>query len=291
MQLVRLEPPEAREYWEAFLAGRPDVKVRDPEIHLQEYLDSSPESKETYFEFKQEGRIVGSARLGHWSLTEDPHAITAFSLHPDAREHALEAIRLASEFLRNQGAERVVAGIDASYLPDFQRAGFQETFSRMTMETNLEAHKAAEIHLHHPRGENAGSLATFFIEVYQGHMDQEFGMHLGRPEDWEAYIDALLEECHLPATWLSQDSQGIAGACVVSLGDVPFVSELGVRKDKRRSGLARALTLASMNALYEGGHDRLSLVVTVGNDPAIRLYESLGFKEVGSRLIGAYLML
>ncbi|TLZ48433.1 MAG: GNAT family N-acetyltransferase, partial [Methanobacteriota archaeon] len=65
----------------------------------------------------------------------------------------------------------------------------------------------------------------------------------------------------------------------------------GVRKDRRGQGLARALLTATENALVDLGHDRLSLYVTLGNDPAIRLYDRMGFHQVGARTVSAVLEL
>jgi ribosomal protein S18 acetylase RimI-like enzyme len=45
----------------------------------------------------------------------------------------------------------------------------------------------------------------------------------------------------------------------------------------KRQGLARAGLVATMSCLRERGEARLHLVVTRANEPALRLYESLGF--------------
>lgn len=48
----------------------------------------------------------------------------------------------------------------------------------------------------------------------------------------------------------------------------------------RRRGLARGGILRAVRRLRDAGYDSLSLAVTVGNAPAVRLYESLGFVRV-----------
>jgi GNAT superfamily N-acetyltransferase len=48
----------------------------------------------------------------------------------------------------------------------------------------------------------------------------------------------------------------------------------------RRRGLARGGILRAVRRLREAGYESLSLAVTAGNDPAMRLYESLGFVRV-----------
>ena len=74
-------------------------------------------------------------------------------------------------------------------------------------------------------------------------------------------------------------------------GDVygRILAELGVRKDRRGEGLGRALVVQTMNALADLAYDRLGLYVTLGNDPAIHLYEALGFRPIGGRSITALL--
>jgi ribosomal protein S18 acetylase RimI-like enzyme len=42
-----------------------------------------------------------------------------------------------------------------------------------------------------------------------------------------------------------------------------------------------------MNALADLAYDRLGLYVTLGNAPAIGLYKSLGFTQVGGRSVTA----
>jgi ribosomal-protein-alanine N-acetyltransferase len=64
-------------------------------------------------------------------------------------------------------------------------------------------------------------------------------------------------------------------------GDNDFeITNLGTRLDRRRQGLMRSLLLKLVNQLAKHS---IWLEVHEGNGPAIRLYESLGFKEMGRR--------
>ena len=51
----------------------------------------------------------------------------------------------------------------------------------------------------------------------------------------------------------------------------------------RRQGVAKELILALIRELAQRGNRCLSLEVRVSNEPAISLYESLGFQQVGRR--------
>lgn len=289
LEIVPSTSVEAVEYWRAFLTGRPEIASRDPVLHARVFLELPAADKDRYHAFKIAGKVAGTVRLGRWDLTEDPHAITFFSMTPEARELAVEAIGLASATLRKRGGGRIVAGFRSGYLEAFERAGFQKTFSRMTMRAELRRPAKGSRFLH-PQEEDAAELASFFEQAYEGHLEQQHGMHVGTPADWLAYTTGLVSGCLRPCSWLARDSTGIRGVCLVTLGtDGPVIDELGVRKDVRGAGLGGELASASMDSLLEAGHSRLSLDVTVGNETAIRLYESLGFREAGERLIGAVL--
>ena len=58
---------------------------------------------------------------------------------------------------------------------------------------------------------------------------------------------------------------------------------LGVRPEKRRSGIGRRLLAAATAAAGDRGAERLFLEVAVDNSSALGLYFSNGFTEVGQR--------
>ncbi len=58
---------------------------------------------------------------------------------------------------------------------------------------------------------------------------------------------------------------------------------VAVHPDFRRQGIAEALVQGLMVALKEKGNDSLALEVRASNEPAKRLYEKLGFQQVGCR--------
>ena len=68
--------------------------------------------------------------------------------------------------------------------------------------------------------------------------------------------------------------------------DEAEILTLAVSPDYRCHGLGRALMQAAAKRAAEGGATALFLEVDAGNIPARRLYEALGFAEVGRR--GAY---
>ena len=74
---------------------------------------------------------------------------------------------------------------------------------------------------------------------------------------------------------------GYVGSQTV-LGETDMMN-LAVAPEARRQGTGRALVLALVDALTEKGSHSLMLEVRVSNTPAQKLYERLGFSQVGRR--------
>ena len=66
------------------------------------------------------------------------------------------------------------------------------------------------------------------------------------------------------------------------LGEADMMN-VAVHPDHRRKGIAEALVLALSRDLKERDNVCLTLEVRASNDPAIALYEKLGFSQVGLR--------
>jgi len=296
LELVPLEMSEADAYWRAYVAGRNDLPTASFLVHMERYLRLPPEEQGTYFAFKEGGRIVGTVRIAGDTLTEASHALTFFSLIPEARTWTRDAALLATEPMIANGATVIHASYDDSYAEAFGKLGFREAFARMRMEAPLLKRDTPPVPLAHPEATDVDDVATFLMGAYEGHMEQPFGMHVGPPEEWRDYATSIWKGesgTYVPlASWLVRDDLGLAAISLTTVWmGTPLLSEIAVRKDRRRQGLARALLAATGNALVDLGHDRLALYVTVGNDAAIRLYEGLGFRQAGGRTVSAVLEL
>ena len=69
---------------------------------------------------------------------------------------------------------------------------------------------------------------------------------------------------------------------------VPEIQDVYVLPERRRSGVATALTGAAEAEARARGFDRISLSVSADkNDAARRLYESLGYEDAGLELVRA----
>ena len=85
--------------------------------------------------------------------------------------------------------------------------------------------------------------------------------------------------------WLTaKDGQAVLGYVgSQSVLDEADMMNLAVRQDSRRQGIARALVQALCRELAAKGVQSLTLEVRASNAPAIALYETLGFAQVGVR--------
>jgi ribosomal protein S18 acetylase RimI-like enzyme len=64
-------------------------------------------------------------------------------------------------------------------------------------------------------------------------------------------------------------------------GEPPELQDVFVPKQLRRRGIASAVTRAAEEAAVTRGFDRLSLTVSIDNEPARALYERLGYRDTG----------
>ena len=285
IELVHLESSEAEAYWRAFLAGRTDVPSTDVKVHMDRYLSLPTEEQRTYFAFIESSRIVGTVRIAGAS-------IGSFSLLPEARRRMRDAILLATGPILQGGTDRIVASFEDAYGPEFEALGFKESFSRVRMEAPAAKSDPPAVPMAHPEVTDVDAIVAFLMGVYEGHIEQQLGMHVGTEAEWREYVTGIWKGDsggYLPrASWTSKDAAGLAGVALATewMGS-PLLAELGVRKDRRGQGLGRALVLATLGALADLAHDRLALYVTVGNDPAMALYQGLGFRQIGGRTVTA----
>jgi len=288
---VSLEPlrtHDAHAYWEIFVSGRGDLPTRDLKIHLDRYLALPPEEQRAHFEIRKGGRIIGAVRLG-------PGEISGFSMDPAHASDTRTALVKAVDFVRAHGATAITAHFEDRYESAFRDLGFRRIFGRMRMEApTVRAAVPDGVRLVPPEEAEIARLTDFLVAVYEGHIEQAYGLHAGSAEEWQDYVGGLLKGDSgrfMPdASYVNLEGPRIAGAILVThwMG-MPLVAELGVAKDRRGKGIGRALLQAAMNRLEGLGEPRLALYVTVGNDPAVALYRSMGFLQVGGQSVTARL--
>ncbi|HEY3947436.1 GNAT family N-acetyltransferase [Phenylobacterium sp.] len=100
---------------------------------------------------------------------------------------------------------------------------------------------------------------------------------------WDEFED-LLDGEGIYGFLARDDAQTPLGVilCRVAAGEMEVLT-LGVATAARRRGVARALIAAALPAARDLGAGEVFLEVAVDNDPAIALYEALGFRRAGLR--------
>lgn len=85
--------------------------------------------------------------------------------------------------------------------------------------------------------------------------------------------------------WLVAEENGVVLGYIGSQSCPPEsdVMNVAVAPQARRRGLAGNLLCTLMEVLHSRGMESLTLEVRAGNAPAIALYDSLGFRQVGRR--------
>jgi len=288
---LRLEPlqtAEAHAYWRVFLSGRTDLPTGDLKVHMDRFLALSPEEQRSHFSVKKDGRMIGTVRLG-------PTEISGFSMDPSSADDTATALLKAVDLLRAGGATAIGAHFEDRYEPAFRSLGFRRVFARMRMEAPTKKAPPPEgLKLQPPEEDEVLGLTKFLIGVYEGHLEQQYGMHVGPEEEWRGYVGGLFKgdsgQFMPDASYVALEGDRIVGAILVThwMG-TPLVAELGVAKDRRGRGVGRALLEAAMGRLAGRDEPRLALYVTLGNDPAIALYRALGFVQVGGQSVTARL--
>lgn len=98
--------------------------------------------------------------------------------------------------------------------------------------------------------------------------------------------ESLREECENPnAVFLAAVADDeLLGYCGMhTVLDECYMDNVAVSPEHRREGIGRALVLALCEEAGQRGAAFLTLEVRPTNEAAVRLYQSLGFAEVGRR--------
>lgn len=131
--------------------------------------------------------------------------------------------------------------------------------------------------------EEAAARARAQYGAFDSHAD--FGQYLAR---WRRFIHSPVYDPALDLVAAAEDGQ-IAAFAVVWLDDLNHCGHfepVGTHPDFQRRGLGRAVMLAALWELQAGGMTTASVCTAAENTPAIRLYESIGFRVVNH--LGTY---
>jgi ribosomal-protein-alanine N-acetyltransferase len=97
--------------------------------------------------------------------------------------------------------------------------------------------------------------------------------------------DQLVEELTAPHrhAWVWTDESVWGYAVTMTVGDIADLQRIGVHPARQRSGVAKALLTAAMEAARAGRADRMLLEVSAANTGAVGFYAAAGFTEIDRR--------
>lgn len=249
-------------------------------------------------------------------LSDEP--IACFTLHPLENVATLRDFFLVNTYLAEyEVLQQIVALMrnhDYSILivewyPEiynqiFTSAGFKQN-TRTKMIASLNDYQIQSVNIppgirmRHPQLHDEHALAGLAYRNYQGTIDEEMvsgskALAIAMMHDIFAEVYCRLD---LDSSFLAEDEQHrLIGS--VLLGTIHRGAEGAIRildistaPEWRGKGVGKTLFVSGLNAARAKGYVQADLLVTLGNDRAIALYRSYGFKEIGSLMYEAVLKL
>jgi ribosomal protein S18 acetylase RimI-like enzyme len=129
---------------------------------------------------------------------------------------------------------------------------------------------------------DAPAVGALMLSAYRGTVDDEGESEADAVAEAEGVMNGeygpLLADCSFA---VETDAGRIVGASLVTLLESnPTLTYLVVQPEMKRRGIGTFLLASSGNALVSAAHSTLDLFVTEANEPAVNLYEKLGFQVV-----------
>jgi len=130
---------------------------------------------------------------------------------------------------------------------------------------------------------DAHDLAILLYAAFRGMIDDEGETFADAVREIEKTSAGDYGRLLLDCSFVIQSGEFIASACLISWFEphnAPLVIFTMTRPEHKSQGMARFLLRGSINALIDQGYTQLTLIVTDGNEPAQKLYASMGFQEM-----------
>jgi ribosomal protein S18 acetylase RimI-like enzyme len=135
------------------------------------------------------------------------------------------------------------------------------------------------------RKDDLPRVADLVYKSHRGSLDAALNLTYGTAAHCRSFVDtlALRAGCgsfDSEASLLAEGRGGPIGVLLASRlsGRAGHICQVSVSPEAQGNGLGTALVVAALRAFRRQGHASASLSVTVGNEPAYRLYERLGFR-------------
>jgi GNAT superfamily N-acetyltransferase len=125
------------------------------------------------------------------------------------------------------------------------------------------------------------ALRELFNEGFSGYL---VPMHMDEA-DFAAHLE--VNDVDLAASRIVVDERPVALALIARRGPAAWVAGMGTAPSRRRRGLGERALVAGLDAARAQGCAVASLEVIAGNEPAVALYEKLGFAVVRELVVWA----
>ena len=133
----------------------------------------------------------------------------------------------------------------------------------------------------HPAADDAEALAALMLDAYLGTVDADGSETLDDARaEVNGYFSGASGEPMVEHSFVAVDLDAPICAVLVSRHEgMPLIAYAMTAADRKRLGLATALTARSLASLHAAGERHAHLWVTPGNESAERIYEGLGFRD------------
>jgi mycothiol synthase len=242
-------------------------------------------------------RPVGYAHVFRSDNESPPHWVAGVVVHPEHRTDDVERALLERvvAHVANAGGGLIVLWV---FRPDERadraadQSGFRHQRDLLQLRVPLPVAESpawppgVEVHAFVP-GQDDASWVAVNNRAFAGHPEQGgWTIETLRRRMTEPWFDPK-------GFLLAVDSDGLAGFCWTKMHPPTAADEelgeifvIGVDPSRQGTGLGRALVLGGLAFLADRGVRTGMLFVDAANEPAVRLYESLGFTT--SRVDRAY---
>jgi ribosomal protein S18 acetylase RimI-like enzyme len=169
----------------------------------------------------------------------------------------------------------------------FARAGFQSCGRHYLVRHLGERIPDAEadVRLRPFRREDMGLAARVVHRSHEGSLDAALNLTYATPAQCRSFVETLVLRAGCGrfdgrASFVAEGAAGPVGVLLAShLSHANgHVCQVSVLPEAQGRGIGRALVVAALRAFRDEGLEAASLSVTVGNQPAYRLYQRLGFQ-------------
>lgn len=284
---------ETSENLKLFLSSR-------AEFYKKEF-DSYNSNFNNHFLAELDGKFIGCFKIGNIDIYR---GISQFNILRNYLEYGNDLIRLAVKKANEYGIDHIWASYEEQYHKNFLETGFKLIGSRKNLIFNLFKYDKLVhlIPLRKPSKDDVEAIAICLMESHRGGNDVTLGLY--NPFTMEAfveYVDSVFLGNEGKFLW-DESLVGFENGkiiCAVLLTErgfhsesenVAFLVDIGVIPFYQDRGIGTFVIKSACNALLHKGYKKILLQYTEGNNSAERVYNKLGFKQIGRRVLRSRLL-